>query len=267
MIGKWFGFPERPKPAPAKEVGLPPSVMTDLHTNPGAVLHRENVLRLVRDGSNEPTHLANAALYLLLKEAAHDSEGQRELIEGAVAVLKDIPEGEDERARQALRTYAEQVITNLPKDWSVGARNLNRLNRAGFDFWDERYAHKAAVLAKDTRPVFLVGNSAFLGLTSFVRSFREAGKELHILMPTYMSEGDESEGVGTLSNHPCGYIISPDGRVRGLSPNFERPANAVIVDDVRNTGKTEDRIKAFWMRTSTDEPTFEPLDNSGGAVV
>ncbi|MBP9816827.1 MAG: hypothetical protein KBD05_02260 [Candidatus Pacebacteria bacterium] len=264
---KWFGWQENPKPKPHKEVGLPPSVMMDLHANPGAVLHKENVQRLVRDGSNEPTHLANAAIYLLMKEAAEDSDGQRELIEGAVAALKEVPAGEDEKARQALRTYAEGVIKNLPEDWTVGARNLNRLNRAGFDYWDDRYANKARELATDGRPVFLVGNSAFLGLTSFVRSFREAGKDLHILMPSYMSEGEEARGAGSFGNHPCGYVISPDGQVRGLPPNFERPANAVIVDDVRNTGKTEDRIKEFWMRTSNDEPIFEPLDNSGGAVV
>lgn len=239
---------------------LPPSVLREIVLNADHAISKESIRRLVRDGESRPTEFANAAFYMLLKAHSENIEEQHALVERAVSRLYAIPVDADEEARRAIRDLVETEISNVSGGVRVPAGKLKRMNLAGFDWWDDAYAKHAARLAADPRSVFIVGNSMLVGLSSFVRSFREANKALYVLEPSMLGNGAQSSKYDKKGNYPCGYVIYPNGSVSDLTRDFPRETEVVIVDDIREKGRTEDMIRKFWIRDGSAAPSFEPLE-------
>ena len=244
------------------ETTLPRSVLYEILNSGDGTIGKAEMLRLVRDGTNQPTAFANGALALAFKAGAHDPSFQRHLIKDVVQGLQDVSFGEEEKARHVVRGIAEGYIDRLPPDERAGAGKLKRMNLGGFHTWDERYKSAAANLAADSRQVFIVANSMITGLSTFVRSFRESKKSLHILMPAHMLHGADMDIIECFdtTNYPPGYEVLPSGVITLLDKDFTRPHGAVVVDDIRRTGRTEERIRDFWIIHGDPSPDFEPLE-------
>lgn len=241
---------------------LPRSVMEEIISQPDHTIGVEQLRRLVRDGESRPTEFANAALYSLIKIAAEDPGLQQEIVSCAVTRLSLIKTQEE--ARLVLRDLVEEFLTKVPADARMAAGKLKRLNLAGVRYWDDWYATHAERLARDKRAVFIVGNSMFIGLSSFVRAFRDANKPLYVLEPAFIENAQETADSSRISNYQTGYVIQPDGQVRGLSHGFRRPPDAVVIDDIRDTGSTERKILTYWGKDGSPVPAFEPLEVING---
>lgn len=260
MAFEYWSFFKTKKEPVERDPTLPRSVLYSIVNSKDTSIGKEEMLRLVRDGMNTPTAFANGALFVAFKAGAQDPDSQRSLLKAVVKELTDVSPEMHEEARRRVRGIAERSLRRLPEDERVSVAKLKRMNLGGFRAWDARYARAAERLAHDPREVLIVANSMITGLSSFVRSFRDAGKPLHILMPTHIAPDERSAERVDTTNYPAGYSISRHGSVWSFGKYFTRPPQAVVVDDIRRTGKTEERIADFWQLQGDTRPDFEPLE-------
>lgn len=237
---------------------LPRSIMIEIVSTPEHVIGKENIMRLVKDGESRPTVFANAALYTLLKAYSGDPDTKMDIIKRSVKVLSETPLDDDEAARSALRDIVEEFAVDLPESTRIPAGKLKRMNLMGYERWDQRYHDLALKCATDPREVFIVANSMFVGLSPFVRAFRDANKSLYVIDPSMLTT-DKGKSHKK-DNLPCGFVIKPNGTVSQLPRDFARPKGAVVIDDIRDKGKTEEKIKIFWTRNGDEAPTFDPVE-------
>jgi hypothetical protein len=192
------------------------------------------------------------ALYLVLKSATDDPELQQRMLQDLVdMVLKEEEGGGDQ---DDMRVFLREALSELKDDVAVEAQKVALISRIGFELWHKLYEDAAAKLAKEDGEVYLLAHSTFVGLPAFIEQFSSEGKPLQILVPEFFS--DEESDI-------CGYIIE-NGTVSLLPKDFARPDAAVLVDDVRNTGETLEKVKAFWEQDGvSSEPAFSVLYESG----
>ena len=262
VFGQFNPFKKREATSTVDTAVLPASVLRSIVSNEDSMIGKEEMLRLVRDGIDTPTTFANAAFFMFLKASSSHPDLQKVALGEAVKRLKRTSRNDDEQARKIVRDIAEDFIRQLPSDQRTSGAKLKRLNLGGFGNWDETYAKVASRLSQDPRDVFIVGHSMLIALSSFVRTFRDVGRSFHIIIPQNLPENGDL--LDPKSNYPVGYTIEPDGSVVSLGKYFARPANAVVVDDIRNEGKTEERIRRYWTDRGTEPPAFEPLETING---
>jgi hypothetical protein len=262
MMLKWPRFFNRTRQTPRSEsvdtAVLPRSIMEAIVDSQDHTIGKKEILRLVRDGEGEPTLFANAALYCIFKANESRPDVQEAMLQRVVDALKEVPSHDEAAARAVIRGVVERFTRELPEEERISGAKLKRLNLGGFRNWDDRYAREAARLANDSREVFIVANSMLLGLSPFVRHFREQGKPL--LIPHNMPNGVGGGGIRRHDNYPMGYTILANGSVTPFGSGFVRPERAVIVDDIRREGYTEKQITEFWNTNGDAPPEFEPLE-------
>jgi hypothetical protein len=208
-----------------------------------AQLGKSELLDLVRNG------LADEALYLLLKIQNDDPLAQAEIM---AVVSQSVIENRSPEV-EVLRPFLESYINQLDGEKTVNAMKLAQHSRQGFELWRGLYRNKAKMAALRDNPTYILGNSMFFGLTSFIYEHERVAKDLNILMPNQIK--DEQ-------NKNCGYVML-EGSVLVVPKGFQRENNAVIIDDVHNTGETEKLVRDFWLKqNSAPEPAFEYVSHN-----
>jgi hypothetical protein len=248
---------------------LPRSVMESILLNEKQEIGVTEIRRLIRDGEGqggERPDLANAAFFCIMKVGASDPEFQKIMIRELVSRLAHISVADDRRTREIVRDLCEESLPRIAPGQTIGAAKLKRMNLRGFLNTDDFLKDEAMRLAKDPRDVFIVANSMLVGLSGFVRVFRDVNKSFFILLPSNFPKNGESLETGQKANFPPGFKISPDGEVTVLERNFTRPSNVVIVDDIRDKGETEERILRYWTASGAQAPTFEPIEKIGKSL-
>jgi hypothetical protein len=201
-----------------KEAKLGPSEILDLANN-----------RLEHEG-----------LYLLLKAVSTSLDKQVELLDALVQTVKDVEENTS--VDEVLQAFVKQHVPDLPTDATADSMKLAQYSRQGFELWRSKFAETARLAAERDNPTYLVGHSMFMGLAEYVIEHAKVNKPLHILMPHLVEDADNSF---------CGYAII-DNDTLLLAKDFVRESNAIITDDVRNTGETEQTVRTFWNQGATD---------------
>lgn len=190
------------------------------------------------------------AAYLLIKAVADDPAAQRRILSQYVKLILD---NNDERISVAIQFLIDENQDLLQVSQTVDAMKIAQLSRQGFDFWNKLYSASSAFLSNNVeKETFLIGHSTLVGLPSFVRDFEKNAQKLHILIPNLLNE----------SNTMCGYSIS-DGNVDFIESNFVRP-EAILVDDVLNTGESVNEVKQFWNSgAGSPDPTLFLIGENG----
>lgn len=259
---KIWPFERKKQPAPEALPHtplLPYDVRFKFNHGGTSLLSKTELLQLVLDGEREVYAFANNALHLILKAESSDPSRLLDLL---TEIVKDLSEAEtSEVAEQKVRDFAEKLFRQLSEDQVVDAHKLKTIYRQGIENWNSLYREAAERLSSEESDVYMVGTSTFFGLSAFVREFNKKGKTLYLLMPAYFPKPEEVNG--NKGNYPCGFIFEPGGIVKELPRSFVRKEGSIIVDDFRNTGKTEDTIKEFW---GTPNPIFSPIRASNGHV-
>jgi len=222
---------EKPLQEEAKEKILPHDVRYALQYKE-AVLNAEDIEALINN------NFENEALYLVFKGLSENPEKHRALLQVFVeAVLKN----HSENSSGLVRKIANNGLAG-EKGFSVQASKLAQWSRQGFEFWQEKFKEAAAQLALNKQEIFLTAHSTFSGLSYFLKFFNEKSKTLNIIVP------------GWLQNDNIGYKIKfKDGVavLSWLSKPFEIK-EAVIVDDIENTGQTLKEIKDLLAQNGFD---------------
>jgi hypothetical protein len=209
-----------------------------------AKLGRSEILDLANNGFSQE------GLYLLLKAAVATPTLQREFIEALVAEVSTATLDTD--SEQALRVFVAEQVSKLPEEAVVDAMKLAQYSRQGFELWHKKFADAARESASRFNPTYIVGHSMFTGLAAFMSEHTQAQKPLHILLPSWIEDTTEQS---------CGYVIV-DGEVLLLYKDFTREADAIIIDDVKNTGETEQTLTAFWSEQAAGEvPAFQYISS------
>ena len=248
----------RKSPTETPEPILPYPIRDHLRYN--TQLPKELVLSFVRNGSSEREGFENTALYLVLKASANDPELEKILLHELADILQSDTDESDAGHAARIRAFIESAIARIPGDWTVDARNLGRISRHGFRLTDERYRAHASTLAQDPRDVFILGHATFVGLASFIRAFKKAGKRLHIVIPAFVDTDPDSVVPLHTRNHTAGYVIDPDGSVRDLrADDLRGSAGKVVIDDARRTGKTEGLVRTYFEAFGVHDMSFEPM--------
>jgi hypothetical protein len=202
-------------------------------------------------GPSEILDLANnrlehEGLYVLLKAASTSLDKQAALLNALVQTV--INTEENNSIDEVLQTFIKQHISELPTDAAADSMKLAQYSRQGFELWRSKFLEAARLAAGRKNPTYLVGHSMFMGLTEFITEHAKVKKPLHVLMPHLIEDSDNSF---------CGYVII-DNDTLLLGKDFIRENGAIIIDDVRNTGETEETVRMFWNQQATDtDPEFE----------
>jgi len=200
-------------------------------------LTTSEILDLIENGFEEE------ALYLLLKSSVANVQLQLAFLEQIVTATLDT---ESVTRKKSLRTILHSMLTQLPTETLVDAHKLSVLSRQGFDAWHDLYKKTADELVEKDADIFMLGHSTFLGLTSFITSFSKRNKKLYLLIPGHYNN---------TAMNTCGYIIE-NGAVSVLERDFIRPHDAILLDDIRNSGESVNEALIFWKEY--DEGASEP---------
>lgn len=219
---------------------LPANIRFALHHGT-AQLGRHDVEELYRNGFDRE------ALYLMLKVESATPDRHLSLLRALAAIFS----GEDgDPEGTLLRSFIHSHLQTMQAGVFVKGGKLAQLSRQGFDLWYEKYRSTAERYAAAERQLFIVGNATFIGLPDFIRLFAAEEKPLHIIMPAF---------IRTPHERVCGYRIY-NGDAEFLEKTFPRPPRAVLLDDVRKTGKTTVDIIRFWRAAGATEPDIRYLD-------
>lgn len=219
-----WGF-EKPRSMPQERI-LPSDVRYALQYREAA-LGPSEVLDLVRNG------FEREATYMALKALKDNPEAQRTAIEHIASASLH---SESTNLRSSLKEQVELLVPMLPPETKVAGMKLAQLSRQGFSHWEKIYQDASERYAKNQEATYLVGHSMFVGLGEFVRSHAEHEKPLHVLMPDFIKEP---------SLAMAGYRIEGDS-VSFLQKDFERDAQAIVLDDMLTTGETTRLLGEFW---------------------
>lgn len=210
-----------------------------------AKLGKSEISDLARNGFPED------AFYFIMKSHSDNPELQMQILSEFYAMVR----GDGDQDPDTLKSFLEKQLETFVEGRLVKGAKVAQHSRQGLELWRNLYKKKAIESANRINPTFIAGHSTFFGLAPFVREHDQAEKELHILMPEHFANEDYDS---------CGYVLR-DGSVLYLPKDFIRPEDAIIIDDVKNTGKVEKNIRDFWLQSeSAPEPSFEYLDNVGG---
>lgn len=219
---------------------LPPTIRYALQY--GEALVGKNEIKNL----NDTDYFENEVLYLTIKGLEEKPEEQKILLERYLDYILN-KTNIKEKDREVSRNIINESLKDLDSV-SVKASKLAQLSRQGFDLWQEKFQKKAEELSEDKRNVFLVANSMFLGLGSFVDQFSKKNKALNIITPKWIDEG----------THIIGYTISfENGKasVDFLLRSYDGDqAGTVFVDDTMKSGKLFAKIKDYWARNRMEEP-------------
>ncbi len=253
ILGGLFGKREQASTAETpKEWELPYDVRY-------AMRYRESRMAKPELNALNRNHHEREALYLAFKAAASDKQLHMTLMQEAVAKVSSLQFPTDSKERNIVinttaKELAEKAIQALPETVTVQGQKLATLSRYGFTLWYDTYEECAERHAQAHSETFVLAHSPFVGLISFIDAFRRANKPLHIFVPAFISDPDNSS---------CGYRIQ-NGIVELLPKSFKRSGDSVIIDDAVRTGDSANLVRDFWMAGEQYQlPAFEFLSLSG----
>lgn len=226
------------EPQPVERI-LPSDVRYALQYK-GAQFGTEEIKALAMNGYERE------ASYVALKALQRNPEAQQATLQNIVSLVRTSSERQAALREVILKAVSEKDL------FDVNGAKIAQLSRQGIETWHAKYEKLAQDLAQRSEPVFLVGYATLIGLEDFVREFQKVGKDFYVLRPESFNSEEEMS---------CGYLVSSTGGVQSLPRDFSRPVDAVIVDDVKNTGAAEKAVADFWGANPTHaSPTFVYLD-------
>ena len=164
-------------------------------------------------------------LYAAMKAANGEIDLQHDMVKRFVIKDADFS--------QVTREDIEPVLQMMrEKDMTIAADKLAEISRKGFDNWVDFFMDRFAQIVPQDAPVYLLAHSPSICLDRILQS---RGR-VNLLLPTQF----ESEGT-------VGFDIDVRNQNTSLlAHDFARPEGAILVDDIRNTGVSEEKAKDFW---------------------
>lgn len=194
------------------------------------------------------SHFVPEATYVLTKGLASNEEQHFNYLKELVTLYKE----QAETVKNQILELNDVYLKSIPKDQEIDALKLAQISRQGFDLWQEKYKEIAERLIKEDKSLFLLANSTIVGLEHFVKAFAKAQKELNIIFPEYIEKNLET--IGYSYSFKEQKITSSK-----ITRDFDRPENAVILDDTKNTGETFKEISSFWNEKGEQNLSFETI--------
>ncbi|MBW3568827.1 hypothetical protein KY385_01730 [Candidatus Parcubacteria bacterium] len=142
-------------------------------------------------------------------------------------------------------------------DPTVKGVKLAQVSRRGFGSSIKNF-HRTIQpkLEVDDRPeLFMVADAPYIGLDALAVHSLKRGYSMGILKPTRFEQPDL----------PVGFMIEPADIGVNISPlahDFPRPENALLFDEIVNTGSVRDKTLAFW-GPQQPQPDFVTAHVSG----
>lgn len=231
---------------------LPPSVrMTLGHQNDQLGVHHIEHLMDAR--------LQRLAFYLLMKATEDNNPLQMGLLQRLSKLDYDFSEFSDEDARPALEHLAQQ---DKP---TVQGGKLAQVSRHGFKEWPELFDRTLRRELEDEPDavLFMLANAPYIGFDKLAHHSLQKGAPLGILRPErFMEPTNPDTSVGYLLT-PVPWGIS----IAELFPDFERPEDVIIFDDVIKSGHVRVMTRAFWTQDGENTPPgFISAIKADGAV-
>lgn len=194
------------------------------------------------------SHFISEATYVLTKGLSGNLERHASYLKELVTLYKE----KTENVKNQVIELNDQYINSLPKDQEIDALKLAQISRQGFDLWQEKYKETAERLAQERKSIFLLANSTIIGLEHFVKAFARINKELNIIFPEYIEK--KLETIGYSYSFEENQVSTSN-----INRDFDRPEDAVILDDTRNTGETFKEIASFWNEKDEHKISFETI--------
>lgn len=229
-----LGFERQPKPAinpdwMITEV-LPESVRYDLKYKAG-----QTGSAGVRELMVPARKMQRLGLYAALKAADGRPELQLPILERLVELNFDISQLKVEDFGQVLDDMDGRQST-------VDIKKLAEVSRKGFDNWPSQFGEQLAEKVSPDASIFALAYSAVMGIDKLAQA-RSGDRALHILIPNSFDDA---------SLPSVGYVIHSTGSIDLLPRDFARPASAVVIDDIENTGSTRRQVADFWGPSNLD---------------
>lgn len=176
----------------------------------------------------------NLGFYLLMKAAQDQDETQKDLLR-LLATKKFDP-----AKLEIGETPVRDAFENLDVVGNVYGGKLAQVSRVGFNTWTDNFDNVLKPITEDepNKSLFILANASLVGIKPIADLTVNKGERLDILKPNRFNQTSE----------PVGFTISGRGEVSDLQPDFSRPDDAVIFDDVENAGKTRKAALEFWDR-------------------
>lgn len=212
---------------------LPSIVRKELGSSTDGHISRDALGELVRNEA-----FLDQSIYLMMKILDTDPERQLQLLRSIASIEERNPD-----EIEPMHRILKEEFDALPEDASVQATKLAQVSRQGFNTWSDAYsdvAYQWDERYEDEPTPFLVGYATFGGLRKFLDAFRHDSRDLHLLIPNWIQNKDQEY---------CGYKVHTDAdsvEVIPLPKDFDRPDNALILDDTIATGKGMRQLEVFW---------------------
>lgn len=232
-------------PQPKIEKLLPESIRYALRYGEGKI-HKEDVETLNHSHFIPEASYMTAKLLTTFDEKAYQ-QYLSELI--SLFVQKEIDQTILQKQNQNLN---DTTLKNIPKTIEVSAMKLAQISRQGFDLWQEKYKELAHELVSTDQELFLTLNSTIIGLKHFTEEYGKNNKPISFIVPEFIEGGKDI--IGFMCEFKTDGVV-----LKEISKDFIRPDNAIIIDDVKNTGETEKIIRTFWNKETEDVPEFKTI--------
>ncbi len=217
-----------PTPKPEVDLHLPYLISQELRFSETGDVSKRAVEQLLHEGWYDQS------VYLVLKMLDNNPQKQRQLLERLCQAEQS---GEDV---DQVKTVLFDALLEMPQEATVQAGKLAQISRQGNYNWADQFLGKVRAYSAEEKDPFLVAYASLQGLRYFTRVVQKKGGTVHILIPNWI-HSKESDS--------CGYTVSFSGGVPTVSflpKTFERPSNAIVFDETKNTGNAIKQIEQFW---------------------
>lgn len=186
-------------------------------------------------------------VYATLKAASGDIERQEAVLTALIEKHFDF----DRMTYDDVELVLSEMGHGLGRE--VNVKKLAEISRKDFSNWTSSAWEQYKRNVPEAIDVFLHAYTTVIAIDGIMRCVREKRQRLHILLP------NEFESA----NACVGFSIA-DNELTLLARDFQRPAGAVVVDDIENTGKAREQVHKFW----GDSPPVEyrALSSSGNTT-
>jgi len=224
-----------------------PFQVAEYSTLPSSVLYALKYRRGMLDSRNVgplfKTNLAHLGFYLLMKATDDNDHLQSELLQ--LAFERDFVY--DQLPAAKINEALEHLAAQDPPQ--VNGVKLAGVSRAGFQTWNHRFSTRLRESVGEDDALFMVANAPYVGFHELAQNSLLRMKSLGVLKP---SRFDQAE-------LPVGFLLQAQGSgldVRPLEHDFERPASAIVFDDVLHEGDVRQQVFDYWTGNGADQPRF-----------